>query len=208
MVRLYRAGKYTEATEIAKQSLAINEKVQGHQHPEVATSLNKLALLFQELGRYADAERLLTQSLSIFEKLPDHPDLRQSLSNLAGLYVAQGRYAEAETLYKRSLAISEKIGGADHPSLGDAILSLARLYKTQGRTPFFNTISRFSIRPLAPSTPTLASRSATWPRCTMRRLATRTPRPFTHPAARSWRRRWTRINIQQVHRSTNWQSCS
>jgi tetratricopeptide (TPR) repeat protein len=74
MVRLYQAGKYTEATEIAKQSLAINEKVQGHQHPEVATSLNNLALLFQELGRYADAEPLLTQSLSIFEKLPDHPD--------------------------------------------------------------------------------------------------------------------------------------
>ena len=73
-------------------------------------SLNNLAELYRNQGRYADAEPLYKRSLAIYEKAlgPDHPDVATSLNNLAALYDAQGRYADAEPLYKRSLAICEK----------------------------------------------------------------------------------------------------
>ena len=72
-----------------------------------------LEFLYQEEGRYAEAEPLYKRALAIREKAlgPDHPDyflVAQSLNKLAAFYGHQGRYAEAEPLYKRALAIFEK----------------------------------------------------------------------------------------------------
>ena len=73
-------------------------------------SLNNLAELYRDQGRYAEAEPLYKRSLAIREKAlgPDHPDVATALNNLAVLYEDQGRYADAEPLYKRSLAIQRK----------------------------------------------------------------------------------------------------
>jgi tetratricopeptide (TPR) repeat protein len=60
----------------------------------VATSLNNLALLYRDQGRYEEAEPRFQRALEIREKAlgPEHPDVAQSLNNLAGLYHDQGRY--------------------------------------------------------------------------------------------------------------------
>jgi len=47
VTRLYWAGNYTEATEIAKRLLAIGEKALGVYHPGVRASLADLAKLYQ-----------------------------------------------------------------------------------------------------------------------------------------------------------------
>ena len=98
-------------------------------------SLNNLAALYDDQGRYADAEPLYKRSLAIREKAlgPDHPDVATSLNNLAVLYDNQGRYADAEPLYKRSLAIREKALGPDHPDVATSLNNLAVLYENQGR---------------------------------------------------------------------------
>ena len=69
-----------------KRSLAIREKALGPDHPDVAGSLNNLAVLYHDQGRYAEAEPLYKRSLAIEEKAlgPDHPDVATSLNNLAG----------------------------------------------------------------------------------------------------------------------------
>ena len=90
-------------------------------HPDVATSLNNLALLYKTQGDYAKAEPLYKRSLSIKEKAlgPNHPSVATSLNNLAALYKTQGDYAKAEPLYKRSLSIKEKALGPQPPQCGD-----------------------------------------------------------------------------------------
>jgi tetratricopeptide (TPR) repeat protein len=47
----------------------------GPEHPEVATSLNNLALLYHSQGQYAKAEPLYQRTLAIYEKAPGpkHP---------------------------------------------------------------------------------------------------------------------------------------
>ena len=72
----------------------------GPEHPNTATSLNNLALLYEAQGSYAQAEPLYKRALAIREKVlgPEHPDTAQSLNNLAGLYDSQGSYAQAEPL--------------------------------------------------------------------------------------------------------------
>ncbi|KAG8146884.1 putative Kinesin light chain 2-like protein, partial [Naja naja] len=86
-------GRYEVAVPLCKQALEDLEKTSGHDHPDVATMLNILALV---LGKY-------------------HPDVAKQLNNLALLcqnqgkyeeassYIKQGKYKEAETLYKEIL---------------------------------------------------------------------------------------------------------
>ena len=142
-IELYRAGKYDRAVVLAQQALQVAKQDVGPDHPDVATSLNNLAMLYATQGDYSRAEPLYKRSLAIWEKAlgPNHPDVAQSLNNLAQLYLDQGDYARAEPLYKRSLAIWEKVFGPNHPSVATALENLAKLYQAQGNhakaKPFF-----------------------------------------------------------------------
>jgi len=80
---LYIAGKYTEAEPLYQRALAIQEKLLGPEHPDVAMSLYNLALVCRYQGRYAEAEPLLKRSLAIREKAlgPEHPAVAFSLNN-------------------------------------------------------------------------------------------------------------------------------
>ena len=59
-------------------------------HPNVATSLNNLALLYKSQGRYDQAEPLLLQALNICERRlrVDHPDTVTVRKNLEALRAA------------------------------------------------------------------------------------------------------------------------
>lgn len=124
-----------QAEPLYKQVLAIREKVLGSDHPNVASSLNNLALLYDSQGRYSEAEPLVLRSLAIREKVlgPDHPRTAQSLNNLALLYDHQGRYSEAEPLYHRALVIREKVLGSDHPDTVAVVKAYSALLRHLGR---------------------------------------------------------------------------
>jgi CHAT domain-containing protein len=115
--------------------LAINEKARGPNHPNLGPSLNNLAALYRDQGRYADAESPHKRALAIFETAlgPDNFRVANTLRHLAELYDQQGRYAEAEPLLKRALAIREKAFGADNPDGAIVLNNLAGLYLAQGR---------------------------------------------------------------------------
>ena len=58
-----------------KRALAIDEASYGPEHPRVATRLNNLASLLQEMNRLAEAEPLMKRALAIDEASygPEHP---------------------------------------------------------------------------------------------------------------------------------------
>ena len=68
-------GKYEEAEPLYQQALAIDEKVYGQDHPEVATDLSSLANLYWNQGKYEEAEPLYQRALAIREQVFgfDHP---------------------------------------------------------------------------------------------------------------------------------------
>ena len=127
-------GLYALAEPLFKHALVINEQQLG-EHPDTATSLDNLAVLYQKQGRYEEAEPLLARALAIREKQlePDHPNMTQNLNNLAALYQAQGRYEKAEPLHLRALAICEQHMGPEHPKTTICLNNLATLYQAQGR---------------------------------------------------------------------------
>ena len=132
--QFYKQGRYAEAIPVAETIRAIREKAFGLEHPNTASSLNNLAVLYKTVGSYDKAELLNKRALAIREKHlgPEHPDTALSLNNLASLYDTMGSYDKAEPLYERSLAIAEKIQGPEHPETDTALNNLAALYKNIG----------------------------------------------------------------------------
>ena len=118
-----------------KRALAIREKALGKEHPDVATSIDSLGVLYDHTSRYAEAEPLLKRALAIREKAlgKEHPDVATSLNDLAVLYYHTWRYAEAEPLYKEALAIREKAFGKEHPDVAQSLDNLAVLYDNTSR---------------------------------------------------------------------------
>ncbi|KAJ0063348.1 hypothetical protein NL108_000281, partial [Boleophthalmus pectinirostris] len=129
-------GRYEVAVPLCKQqALEDLEKSSGHNHPDVATMLNILALVYRDQNKYKEAANLLNDALAIREKTlgPDHPAVAATLNNLAVLYGKRGKYREAEPLCKRALEIREKVLGADHPDVAKQLNNLALLCQNQGK---------------------------------------------------------------------------
>ncbi len=103
-------GRYAEAEPVYKRALAVQEKALGPAHPDVAGSLNNLAVLYDAQGRYAEAEPLYERALAIKEKSlgPDHPNLAKGLDKYAALLRKTGRGAEAANMEARAKAIRAK----------------------------------------------------------------------------------------------------
>jgi tetratricopeptide (TPR) repeat protein len=128
-------ARYAEAQPLYERALAIQEKVLGPDHPDVAMSLNNLANLHRAQGRYVEARPLYERALAIREKAlgPDHLDVAASLNNLGELNYKQGRYADVQALYERALAIREKALGPYPLDVARSLNNLALLYDAQGR---------------------------------------------------------------------------
>jgi tetratricopeptide (TPR) repeat protein len=67
--------------------LALRRQLLGEEHPDVAASLNNLALLYKSQGRYSEAEPLYIQALDICERRlgANHPNTVTTRDNLAYL---------------------------------------------------------------------------------------------------------------------------
>ena len=114
----WRMGRWEEALSLYKDILKLTEAEHGTSGNEYATSLNNLAVIYDDTERYEDIERLHDEALSITRRAlgADHPDTARSLNNLAGLYRVQGRYAEATPMLKEAVEIMERVLGAEHPN--------------------------------------------------------------------------------------------
>ena len=84
-------GNYAEVESLSTRALAISQSL-APKHPEVAHSLNNLADVHTLQGRYAAAELLYRQALSILEDSlgPDHPEVAYGLNHLAQALLSPG----------------------------------------------------------------------------------------------------------------------
>jgi tetratricopeptide (TPR) repeat protein len=128
-----RQKELTLAQEYLKQAIVLQTKFQKLE--ALATSLNNLAFLYDNQGKYSEAEPLLLDALEMRKQLftGDHPDVATSLNNLAFLYNNQGRYSEAEPLYLDALEMRRRLFTGDHPDVATSLNNLAYFYYKQGK---------------------------------------------------------------------------
>ena len=82
---LHDQGRYRDAESLLQEVLAMRKRLLGDAHPEVATSLNNLAALYDKQGRYRDAEPLYLQAIGIaYQQLGErHPNTQTVWNNFA-----------------------------------------------------------------------------------------------------------------------------
>jgi len=86
--RIKRAGPvdlgYSEAEPLYQEGLAIRKQLLGETHPDVATSLNNLALLYFNQDLVENAMLLVEQALNMIGQLlgNDHPSTQTLRKNL------------------------------------------------------------------------------------------------------------------------------
>ena len=104
---LYGQGRYSEATDRAKEAVRVAEETFGQDHPNVAISLNNLAYLYDCQGEYAQSGPLYKRALAILEKVlgPEHSRVGLVLSNMAERCRKMGKTDEAEKLKARAAKI-------------------------------------------------------------------------------------------------------
>jgi tetratricopeptide (TPR) repeat protein/predicted ATPase len=132
---LHGNALYADGIALLSTVLECQRKALPLGHPDIATSLNNLALLLVSTGRYVEAEPLYREALAMRqEALPlGHPDIATSLNNLALLLVSTGRYVEAERLYREALAMRQEALPLGHPDIATSLNNLAGLLESTGR---------------------------------------------------------------------------
>jgi serine/threonine protein kinase/tetratricopeptide (TPR) repeat protein len=129
-----RLARYQEAETLFRSALDLRKQVFGEQHPQVASSLNNLALLMFDIGDYESAESLQRECLEMRRRLlgNEHPDVAGSLGNLGAALWYKGDYEGAAEVKGEALAIYRRILGPDHRSIANALNNLGAVMADGG----------------------------------------------------------------------------
>jgi CHAT domain-containing protein/tetratricopeptide (TPR) repeat protein len=145
---LTAAGKYPEAIEMARRSVALAEKTFGPDHIKTAYELYRLGQLMRGQSQYAAAHPLLLRALVIFEQKAsgqDDLDVAHTLNELGLTSVNTLHLPEAQQFFSRALAIKEKLLDRDDI---DIAYTLDGLAITDGYASQYEAAARFAARSL------------------------------------------------------------
>jgi CHAT domain-containing protein/tetratricopeptide (TPR) repeat protein len=148
---LTAAGKYPEAIEMARRSVALAEKTFGPDHMRTAYELYRLGNIMRQQSQFAvaaAAHPLLLRALAIFERNAngqDDLDVAHALSELGWTSILTLHLPEAQQFFSRSLAIKEKLLESDDVDVAYTLdgLAMTNMYLSQ-----YEAAARFSARSL------------------------------------------------------------
>ena len=155
-------GLYDRALPILERSLELRVAEHGEAHPEVAASLDELALLSSRQGKYETAVALFERAVSIWEQDSPGYDSRLALSldGLGSTLRRQGKLVEAEGRYRQALTLNERTLGPNHPNVARNLSNLATLYRRQGNldeaAPMYERALKIREDALGPNHPYVA----------------------------------------------------
>jgi len=134
--QLWLGGQKNEAIALAEKTVELSKSELGADNKVTGILESQLGNFYRDVGRFADAERMLKAAIPSLEKGGGNGpnfDLAAALNNLGGVYLNQEMFPEAEALFKRSLAIYEKLpnGKLRDTWRGNGINNLAVLYGTE-----------------------------------------------------------------------------
>lgn len=131
---LHRRGYFTGAKVALERLLAIDEKIFGPNHQEVATDLNNLGGVLRAMGDLIGARENFKRSLKIEEsaKEPDHIKIAVRANNLGTVLRALGDLDEAMEAFQRALVIDEASYGPNHFKTAIRINNLGEVLQEMG----------------------------------------------------------------------------
>ncbi len=128
-------GIYSTARNMAREALAVREKMLGKQNQLTLSTSSILGKILCAAGDYGEAESRFLCIMETTKTLlgAKHSDTLTAMSNLASTYMLQGRWKEAESLQMQVVELRTTVLGATHPDVPTAMCNLAFTWKTSGR---------------------------------------------------------------------------
>ena len=129
-------ARYENAIRNLKYALKIREKIFGPEHPNVAETLNAMALVLrnQRKRELEQAKKYLVRALNIHKKTfgPEHPEVATSLNNLGLVLSDLGEWEQAREHYQRALNIRENLLRPGHPKVATSLNNLGLILRNFG----------------------------------------------------------------------------
>ena len=115
--------------------LAAQRKLLGEEHPDLAQSLNRLAVLFKREGKLAQSEATRRQALAMQRKFlgNESAEVAQTLSNLGQVLGDENKLSEAETAYRESITLRKKLFGKVDINVAYALAYLGAVLERDGK---------------------------------------------------------------------------
>ncbi len=131
----FQEGEIERALALYTRALALRERALGADHPEVGSTLLRLAAVRAEMGELAVAKGLAEQAVALYRAGygDHHPRVAVGLMQLGDIEYRQGDLAAAEAMQRQALAIRQAALGDDSVPTADAELRLANTLLKAGR---------------------------------------------------------------------------
>jgi tetratricopeptide (TPR) repeat protein len=128
------AGRFSSAVELGRHAAAAVARL-GSPVSLEAPLRNAMGVVFDNLGRYDEAERELGRALELRRAGHDEdgPEVAAVLTNLGNLARNRRAYADALALHREALAIDQRVLGDEHPAIGRHLHNVARLLLVTGK---------------------------------------------------------------------------
>jgi serine/threonine-protein kinase len=113
---LQRKNAETEA--ICRQTLELQRRHLGSEHPDVAETLTMLGQTLRRQEKLEEAERVLNETLQIKRRIlgEDHPEVLLTMNTLGAVHRQRGSHEQAETIWRETLERSRAALGDGHPA--------------------------------------------------------------------------------------------
>jgi tetratricopeptide (TPR) repeat protein len=110
------------------------ERAVGADHPELAKTLHRLAVLYHSRNNLEKAEFLYRRAMDTAERAFQEPTLEWGLmiNNFGRALYDQKKFDEAETVFRQAIELLQQTFGPRHRKLATPLSNLANLYRDQG----------------------------------------------------------------------------
>lgn len=152
VVKLFGAGRYSEATPLAERAVTLAERQHGSSHIVLATALSNLGAIYGAQNLHEKAAPLFERAKSIYDGAlgADHPNAIATRNNLANAYIGLGRFTQAIPVMDEWVASLGRTQGVAHESYVAARKQLAfRLLQAADqelKAKHFDDTSKYALR--------------------------------------------------------------
>ncbi len=160
---LLNMEKFDEARARYERVKAVQTKLLGPEHPDLASTLEHEATIGVMTGQFDRALADFQQALAIAERAlgKAHPEVAIILGGIGQVYFAQEKYADALPYLERAATTSEQSLGPDNPTtarhLGNYALALAGVGKRDEALAVQQRALAIKERNLGPNHPAVAA---------------------------------------------------